>query len=428
MKIAVIGSGISGLSAAYYLSKKYEVDLFEKSDHFGGHSYTYEINENDKKIPVDLGFIVFNKATYPNLINFFEELKVPYEKSDMSFSVSVKDSTIEYGGTGFNSLFARKNNLLNFNFIKMIYEIISFYKSAPFLIKKDLKNLTLGNFLDSSKLSKYFINYHIIPMVAAIWSMPFSKAKDIPFELFLNFFNNHGLFKLKNRPQWYTVTNRSRVYVSKVLNKISGDYLKNYKIQKIIRSEENIRIFMDAEGDYRDYDHVVLSCHADESLKLIENPSDDEKRILGQFSYISNTAYLHQDTNLMPNKKSAWSSWNSISQKDLKKTCVTYWLNKLQNLKTSKNYFLTLNPICEVRRNKIIKKVNFTHPYLNIKSFKMQNYLKDLQGKKRTWFSGSYFGYGFHEDGLKSSLEMLKEFEGKDGDMYLQRHSYASQV
>ena len=428
MKIAVIGSGISGLSAAYYLSKKYEVDLFEKSDHFGGHSYTYEINENDKKIPVDLGFIVFNKATYPNLINFFEELKVPYEKSDMSFSVSVKDSTIEYGGTGFNSLFARKNNLLNFNFIKMIYEIISFYKSAPFLIKKDLKNLTLGNFLDSSKLSKYFINYHIIPMVAAIWSMPFSKAKDIPFELFLNFFNNHGLFKLKNRPQWYTVTNRSRVYVSKVLNKISGDYLKNYKIQKIIRSEENIRIFMDAEGDYRDYDHVVLSCHADESLKLIENPSDDEKRILGQFSYISNTAYLHQDINLMPNKKSAWSSWNSISQKDLKKTCVTYWLNKLQNLKTSKNYFLTLNPICEVRRNKIIKKVNFTHPYLNIKSFKMQNYLKDLQGKKRTWFSGSYFGYGFHEDGLKSSLEMLKEFEGKDGDMYLQRHSYASQV
>ena len=428
MKIAVIGSGISGLSAAYYLSKKYEVDLFEKSDHFGGHSYTYEINENDKKIPVDLGFIVFNKATYPNLINFFEELKVPYEKSDMTFSVSVKDSTIEYGGTGFNSLFARKNNLLNFNFIKMIYEIISFYKSAPFLIKKNLKNLTLGNFLDSSKLSKYFINYHIIPMVAAIWSMPFSKAKDIPFELFLNFFNNHGLFKLKNRPQWYTVTNRSRVYVSKVLNKISGDYLKNYKIQKIIRSEENIRIFMDAEGDYRDYDHVVLSCHADESLKLIENPSDDEKRILGQFSYISNTAYLHQDTNLMPNKKSAWSSWNSISQKDLKKTCVTYWLNKLQNLKTSKNYFLTLNPICEVRRNKIIKKVNFTHPYLNIKSFKMQNYLKDLQGKKRTWFSGSYFGYGFHEDGLKSSLEMLKEFEGKDGDMYLQRHSYASQV
>ncbi len=428
MKIAVIGSGISGLSAAYYLSKKYKVDLFEKENHFGGHSYTYEINENNKKVPVDLGFIVFNKLTYPNLINFFKELKVPYEKSDMSFSVSVKDSTIEYGGTGFNSLFARKNNLLNFNFIKMIYEIISFYKTAPVLLKKDLKNLTLGNFLDSSKLSNYFINYHIIPMVAAIWSMPFSKARDIPFELFLNFFNNHGLFKLKNRPQWYTVTNRSRTYVSKVLDKISGDYLKNYKIKKIIRSDDNVRIFMDTEGNYRDYDHVVLSCHADESLKLIEKPTDDEKEILKEFRYIPNTAYLHKDVNLMPNRKHAWSSWNSISRKDLKKTCVTYWLNKLQSLDTKENYFLTLNPICEIKENKIIKKINFTHPYLNIKSFKMQNRLKDLQGFKRTWFSGSYFGYGFHEDGLKSSLEMLKQFEGKDGDLYIQRHSYASQV
>ena len=222
MKIAVIGSGISGLSSAYYLSKNNEVDLFEKDDHFGGHSYTFDIKEKNKKVPVDLGFIVFNKTTYPNLINFFEELKVPYEKSDMSFSVSVKDSNIEYGGTGFNSLFARKNNLFNFNFIKMIYEIISFYKTAPILLKKDLKNLTLGNYLDNSKLSKYFINYHIVPMVAAIWSMPISKARDIPFELFLNFFNNHGLFKLKNRPQWYTVTNRSRAYVTRVLEKISG--------------------------------------------------------------------------------------------------------------------------------------------------------------------------------------------------------------
>ena len=426
MKIAVIGSGISGLSAAYYLSKKYEVDLFEKNDHFGGHSYTYEINENKKKVPVDLGFIVFNELTYPNLIDFFKELNVPFEKSDMSFSVSVKNSTIEYGGSGFSSLFARKNNLLNFNFIKMVYEIISFYKTAPILLKNNLKNLTLGNYLDNSKLSKYFINHHIVPMVAAIWSMPFSKAREIPFELFLNFFNNHGLFKLKNRPQWYTVTNRSRTYVSKVLNKISGEYFKNYKIRKIIRSDDNVRIFMESGGDYRDYDHVVLSCHADESLDLIENPSTDEKEILKEFSYIPNTAYLHKDSNLMPNKKRAWSSWNSISRNDLSGTCVTYWLNKLQNLDANEDYFLTLNPVCEIKKNKIIKKITFTHPYLNIKSFNVQNRLGDLQGKQRTWFSGSYFGYGFHEDGLKSSLEMIKQFEGKDGDLYIQRHSYAS--
>ena len=428
MKIAVIGSGISGLSSAYYLSKKNEVDLFEKDDHFGGHSYTFDIKEKNKKIPVDLGFIVFNKITYPNLINFFEELKVPYEKSDMSFSVSVKDSNIEYGGTGFNSLFARKNNLFNFNFIKMIYEIISFYKSAPVLLKKDLKNLTLGNYLDNSKISKYFINYHIIPMVAAIWSMPFSKARDIPFELFLNFFNNHGLFKLKDRPQWYTVTNRSRNYVSKVLDKINGEYFKNYEIKKIIRSDDNVRIFINTLSEYRDYDHVVLACHADQSLKLIDNPSNEEKEILNEFTYISNEAYLHTDVDLMPNKINAWSSWNSISKKDLTKTCVTYWLNKLQNLDTNKNYFLTLNPITKIKDSKIIKKINFTHPYLNNKSFEMQNRLKDLQGKKRVWFSGSYFGYGFHEDGLKSSLEMLKQFEGNDGDVYIQRYSNASKI
>ena len=428
MKIAVIGSGISGLSSAYYLSKKNEVDLFEKDDHFGGHSYTFDIKEKNKKVPVDLGFIVFNKTTYPNLINFFEELKVPYEKSDMSFSVSVKDSNIEYGGTGFNSLFARKNNLFNFNFIKMIYEIISFYKSAPVLLKKDLKNLTLGNYLDNSKISKYFVNYHIIPMVAAIWSMPFSKARDIPFELFLNFFNNHGLFKLKDRPQWYTVTNRSRNYVSKVLDKINGEYFKNYEIKKIIRSDDNVRIFINTLGEYRDYDHVVLACHADQSLKLIDNPSNEEKEIINEFTYISNEAYLHTDVDLMPNKINAWSSWNSISKKDLTKTCVTYWLNKLQNLDTNKNYFLTLNPITKIKDSKIIKKINFTHPYLNNKSFEMQNRLKDLQGKKRLWFSGSYFGYGFHEDGLKSSLEMLKQFEGNDGDVYIQRYSNASKI
>ena len=428
MKIAVIGSGISGLSSAYYLSKNYEVDLFEKDDHFGGHSYTFDIKEKNKKVPVDLGFIVFNKLTYPNLIKFFEELRVPYEKSDMSFSVSVKDSNIEYGGTGFNSLFARKNNLFNFNFIKMIYEIVSFYKSAPILLKKNLKNLTLGYYLDNSKISKYFINYHIIPMVAAIWSMPFSKARDIPLELFLNFFNNHGLFKLKNRPQWYTVTNRSRNYVSKVLEKINGEYFKNYEIKKIIRSNDNVRIFVNTLGEYRDYDHVVLACHADQSLKLIENPSNNEKKILNEFTYISNEAYLHTDADLMPNKKNAWSSWNSISKKDLTKTCVTYWLNKLQNLDTNKNYFLTLNPITKIKDSKIIKKINFTHPYLNNKSFEMQNRLKDLQGKKRVWFSGSYFGYGFHEDGLKSSLEMFKKFEGYNGDVYLQRYSNASKI
>ena len=407
MKIAVIGSGISGLSASYYFSKKYKVDLFEQDDHFGGHSYTYDIKEDNKIIAVDLGFIVFNEQTYPNLIRFFNELNVPFEKSNMSFSVSIKDTNVEYGGSGFNAIFANKKNLLNFKFLKMINEIINFYKTAPSLINTETSNVTLGDYLKSSKLSKYFIEYHIIPMVAAIWSMPFQKAKEMPLKLFLNFFTNHGLFKLKNRPQWFTVSNRSRTYVKKVLEKISGEVFKNYKVSKILRSENNVRILIGNE--YQDYDHVILASHADQSLELLDDPSLEESEILKKFTYVSNEAYLHSGENLMPIRKSAWSSWNSISKNE--NTCVTYWLNKLQNLNSEKNYFLTLNPVEAIDKNKIIKKIHFTHPYFNKDNVALQKDLNKLQGKKRTWFCGSYFGYGFHEDGLKSSKELFKKFE-----------------
>tara|TARA_A100001011_G_C14300777_1_gene840676 strand:+ start:1637 stop:2863 length:1227 start_codon:yes stop_codon:yes gene_type:complete len=407
MKIAVIGSGISGLSSAYYLSKKYKVDLFEQDDHFGGHSYTYDIKNQNKIIPVDLGFIVFNESTYPNLINFFKELNVPYEKSDMSFSVSIQESNVEYGGRGFNAIFANKLNLFNFNFLKMIKEIIVFYKSAPSLLKDNLDRITLGSYLDKSKLSKYFIEYHIIPMVAAIWSMPFSKAKDMPLELFLKFFINHGLFKLKNRPQWYTVANRSRTYVKKILSSVSGEVFKNYKVSKINRSEDNVRIKIGNE--YLDYDQVILASHADQSLKLLDEPTEYEKRILSKFKYIPNSAVLHTDESLMPKKKIAWSSWNSITLGS--QTCVTYWLNNLQNLKFDTNYFLTLNPIYQPRNSKIIKKVNFSHPYFNLETLKHQKELSSLQGKKRTWYCGAYFGYGFHEDGLNSGINLIKNFK-----------------
>ena len=407
MKIAVIGSGISGLSSAYYLSKKYKVDLFEKDDHFGGHSYTYEIKERDKIVPVDLGFIVFNEVTYPNLIRFFKHLNIPYEKSDMSFSVSIKNSNIEYSGSGLGGLFANKSNLFNFKFLNMIREIISFYKIAPELLNEEIKEQTLGDYLKEKKFSKYFIEYHLIPMVAAIWSMPFDKAKEMPLKFFLNFFNNHGLFKLKNRPQWFTVTNRSRSYVKNITGKISGEIFKNYKVDKIIRSDDNIRIMIG--NDYIDYDQVVLASHADESLNMIEKPTAEEKNLLGKFQYVENEAFLHTDENLMPIKKRAWSSWNSISNNE--ETCITYWLNKLQNLKSEKNYFLTLNPIFKINDSSVIKKVNFTHPYLNSENTKIQKDLHIIQGKKRTWFCGSYFGYGFHEDGLKSSIELTNNFK-----------------
>ena len=408
MKIAVIGSGISGLSAAYYLSKKYKVDLFEKQNHFGGHSYTLDVDINNKIVPVDIGFIVFNYQTYPNLINFFKENNIEIEKSDMSFSVSVNDTNIEYCGRGINGIFSNRANLLNFRFIKMFLEIISFYKKNDNLNSTEI-NLSLGEYLKKQNLSKYFIDYHLIPMVSAIWSMPPYEANQMPLSFFLKFFQNHGLFKLKNRPQWYTVTNRSRTYVNKVISKISGEYFKNYKIKKVRRKSKGIDLYYGGESEFFDYDKVIIAAHADEALKLIENPTDEEIKILSNFSYKENIAYIHTDQRAMPKNKKAWSSWNSsINDKDIEKNSITYWLNLLQNLKCDQDIFLTLNPYFEIDESKILKIVKFTHPYYDQQALDAQSELVNLQNKKDLLFCGSYFGYGFHEDGIKSSIEMLR--------------------
>ena len=412
MKIAVIGSGISGLGAAHFLSTKHKVDMFEKENHFGGHSYTVEIPKNNSNnlISIDLGFIVFNKINYPNLVKFFSTLQVPYEKSNMSFSVSVKNSNIEYSGSGLRGLFSNKYNILNFNFLKMLKDIIFFYRSTDKINENEYHDQTLGDFLKSKKMSNYFINFHIIPMVAAIWSMPPDLAQKMPMPLFLNFFKNHGLFRIKNRPEWYTVSGRSKVYVNKVLQTISGEYFKNYQIKKVYRNNNNVRLYYGSSDDYFDYDHVVFATHADDALKLIQNPTNNEKNFLRNFKYKKNLAYLHTDDYFMPKNKNAWSSWNSIlDSRDLNKNCVTYWLNKLQNLKTSEDYFLTLNPIIEIDNKKIIKKVEFTHPFYDLKTIKAQKYLAELQGVNNTWFCGSYFGYGFHEDGLRSAINVANK-------------------
>jgi len=412
MKIAVIGSGISGLGAAYFLSKKHKVDLFEKENHFGGHSYTIDV-KNDKKndlISLDLGFIVFNKITYPNLVQFFKDLEIPYEKSNMSFAVSVKNSNIEYSGNGLKGLFSNKYNFLNYNFLKMINEIFNFYKIANKIEITKFEDQTLGNFLKSKKMSDYFVNYHILPMVAAIWSMPTESSKEMPMTLFLNFFKNHGLFKIKNRPQWYTVTGRSKVYVNKVLKKISGQYFKNYKIKKVIRNKNDVRLYYGESNKYFYYDKVVFATHADEALNLIDDPTENEKKILSNFLYKKNIAYLHTDTFLMPKRKSLWSSWNSILNKNQNnKSCITYWLNILQNLECETDYFLTLNPILDINKNKILKKIEFTHPLYDKKTIESQKNLFSLQGINNTWFCGSYFGYGFHEDGLKSAINISNQ-------------------
>ncbi|MDC0956048.1 FAD-dependent oxidoreductase [Candidatus Pelagibacter sp.] len=410
MKIAVIGSGISGLSSAYYLSKKHKVDLFEKQDRFGGHSYTLDVKLNEKeKVAVDAGFMVFNKITYPNLINFFKENDIEIEKSDMSFSVSVKGTNIEYCGKGLNGIFSNRGNLLNLKFVKMFFEIINFYKRCEKLNSNNIEKITLGEYLTKIGKSKYFIDYHIIPMVSAIWSMPPFEASQMPLTFFLSFFKNHGLFKLKDRPQWYTVTNRSKTYVDKILSKVSGEYFKNYEINKIIRDNNGVKVYYGSENEFFNYDKVVLASHADESLKIISDITNKEREILSNFKYKPNKAVIHSDENLMPLNKNAWCSWNSSLNPDNKEqSSVTYWLNQLQNLKTDKNIFLTINPFVEIASDKIYHKIDFTHPYYDEKALQNQSNLKTIQNKNNTLFAGSYFGYGFHEDGIKSSIEMLK--------------------
>ena len=372
-------------------------------------SYTVDVEyEKNKKISVDVGFIVFNHQTYPNLINFFKENEIEIEKSNMSFSVSVKDTSIEYCGNGLNGIFANKKNLFNIKFLKMFYDILKFYKKSSNLKNLD-NNETLENYLEKQNLSKFFIDYHLIPMVSAIWSMPPQESSTMPLKFFLNFFQNHGLFKLKNRPQWYTVKNRSRTYVNKILSKISGEYYKNYKINKIKRETNSIKIYYGDHSEFFDYEKIVLAIHADDALSLIDNPLKGENEILSNFNYKKNIAILHTDENVMPKNKKIWSSWNSkVDSKNINKNSVTYWLNLLQNLNINKNIFLTLNPFIKIDEKKIIKKIDFTHPYYNQETLVNQKKLNLIQNKKNILFCGSYFGYGFHEDGIKSSLEMVK--------------------
>jgi len=408
MKIAVVGSGISGLSAAHYLSKKHHVDIFEKGDHFGGHSHTLDLKIGTKKIAVDIGFIVFNFKTYPNLIKFFEENKIEIEKSDMSFSVSVKNTAFEYCGRGLNGIFSNRSNLINFKFLRMFFDIIKFYKKCDNFTEFN-EEIILGDYLKKEKLSKEFIDYHLIPMVSAIWSMPPHEATQMPLKFFIKFFQNHGLFKIKNRPQWYTVKNRSRTYVENILSKISGEHFRNYPVKKNKSKTNGVDLYYGGESEFFDYDKVILATHADEALSIIESPSEEEKKILSNFSYKKNIAYIHTDESIMPKNPKVWSSWNSsIKKGEIEKNSITYWLNLLQNLKCEENIFLTLNPYFKIDQSKIIKKVTFTHPYFDQSALNYQSQLINLQNKRNILFCGSYFGYGFHEDGIKSSIDMLK--------------------
>tara|TARA_Y100001970_G_scaffold154466_1_gene189300 strand:+ start:702 stop:1994 length:1293 start_codon:yes stop_codon:yes gene_type:complete len=401
-KIAVIGSGITGLSISYILSNKYDVHLFEKNKALGGHTRTKYINESNIMHPIDTGFIVFNEKNYPDLTCFFKLLNINYSDSDMSFSVSNKKLDLEYGGKNFFTLFAQKKNLFSLKYLKMLQEIYKFYKLCDSTkIDKKLSKLNLKQFLDKYNFSENIRISHIYPMVSAIWSNNQNYIQNLPFKSFVNFFQNHGLFNLKNRPKWKYVNGGSQKYIDAIIKKKLFKFYTNIEILKIYRHNNKIEFF-DFNNQKYNFDKIIFATHADQILDLLSDPSQKEIENLSKFKYTKNAAFLHTDNNLMPSKKIAWSSWNVLQTNNSNKNLtLTYWMNNLQKLKTKKDYFVTINPPHEP--NNILDNTIFEHPIFSLETINAQKNIRDLQGFNNSYFCGSYLGYGFHEDGIQSA-------------------------
>jgi len=404
-KIAVIGSGISGISASYFLSSKYDVHLFEKNNYLGGHTRTVKVPA-DNNLLIDTGFIVFNDRNYPDLIKFFDYLDVLTKNSDMSFAVSDFNYNIEYGGKNLKSLFAQYKNIFNISYLKMIYEIYCFYKLCKNTNLDNINNeFTVEDFLQNNKFSSYIKKLHVYPLISSIWSTNQKDVSNFPLKLFINFFNNHDLFNIKDKPQWKFVHGGSNSYIKKIIELNRFSFSLNTKIDKIIRSEKNIKIIKNNEEVV--FDYIIIATHADQALQIINNPTKNEKEILSKFEYTKNRACLHSDKSMMPKNKKTWSSWNFIkSEKEDINFTLTYWMNNLQKLETSKEYFVTINP--EKTPENTHNETFFTHPKFNLETMKSQSKLKDLQGDKNTFFCGAYHGYGFHEDGIQSAVYVSK--------------------
>lgn len=418
LNIAIIGSGISGLSAAWLLNKQHRVTLFEKDDRLGGHANTVDVTTSDSALAVDTGFIVYNPVNYPNLVRFFEELGVATTETDMSFGVSINRGELEYSGCGLKGLFAQKRNLLRPGYWKLLSDLLRFYREAPELMEDPVtQSQTLGQMLKQRGYGKAFIHQHLIPMGAAIWSTPADQMLEYPALTFLRFCQNHGLVQLKDRPQWRTVKGGSREYVQRIADELGTGVRLNSRIHKIHRIDgKPVVEFL--HGGREAFDHVILACHADQALELLSSPTEEEQQLLSCFPYQRNRALLHTDERLMPARTAAWASWNYLSdtQKDTRTPSdisVTYWMNRLQHLPESSPLFVTLNPTIEPQKGKILRSFLYDHPVFNLDSIAAQSSLWSLQGRQNTWFCGAYFGYGFHEDGLQSGLAVAEQLGGQ---------------
>ncbi len=420
LNIAVIGSGIAGLSSAWLLSHKHQVTLFEADHRLGGHSHTVNVLQADSRFqPVDTGFIVYNERTYPNLTALFRHLGVATEPAEMTFGVSLDNGRLEYAGTDLRGLLAQPLNLFRPRFWMMIKDLLRFYREAPADVAQlqehsaGMTNVggmpSLGDYLDSKGYGRAFREDHLYPMAAAIWSTPAADIASYPAASFIRFCDNHGLLKIKDRPVWRTVSGGSRAYVERLSQSFAERIVTGFAVEKVERDWVGVTL-TDARGHSHRFDQVVLACHADQALALLAAPSPEEQRLLSAFAYSRNEAVLHTDPAVMPRRRRVWSSWNYMTQRGEtgQRLSVTYWMNRLQNIPDATPYFVTLNPLVEPREERVIKRQVYEHPLFDAAAMAAQRELWSLQGQQNSWFCGAYFGAGFHEDGLQAGLAVAE--------------------
>lgn len=410
--IAVIGSGIAGMSAAWLLSQKHDVTVYEKNGRLGGHSNTVNVKTSLGETPVDTGFIVFNDATYPNLISLFEHLGVATTVSDMSFGVSLRGGATEYSSVDTSAFLCGGRNLISPRFWSMTWDLLRFYRSAPLqLLAARDEMISLGDYLNRHSYGDAFQRDHLLPQAAAIWSASMSDIHQYPARAFVRFFENHGLLKLKGRPKWRTVEGGSRAYVEKLTAPFAARARLNTGAVSVRRDGGGVWV-RDAQGHVARYDDVVIATHGDEALAMLEDPTPAERDLLGAFKYAKNRAVLHTDPAFMPRRAPLWASWNYVGDNPDGGCVVTYWMNKLQNIECDEQIFLTLNPRTEPDPSTVLYETNYDHPLFDAAAIQAQERLWSLQGVRNTWFCGAHFGSGFHEDGLQAGLAVAEQLGG----------------
>ena len=411
LHIAVIGTGIAGMGAAWLLSDSHRVTVYEQADRLGGHSNTVDVPGPDGPVAVDTGFIVYIEQTYPNLTALFRHLDVPTKPSEMSFAVSLRDGALEYAGTDLRGLFAQRRNLVSPRFWRMLHDLLRFYRDAPGeMAALDGSALSLRRYLDERGYGSAFIEDHLLPMAAAIWSTPCGAVGDQPAANFIRFCDNHGLLQVRNRPIWRTVAGGSRSYVQKLTAPFANQVRLGCGVREVRRLPDRV-VVSDTNGGQSHFDHVVIATPPEQAFSLLADWSADEAALLGAFRYGLNTAVLHTDTSLMPRRRSVWSSWNYLGDAAAG-PAVTYWMNRLQELRTSQPLFVSLNPPRPPDPACVLHTETYAHPLLDSAAAHAQRNLWELQGVRRTWFCGAWFGAGFHEDGLQAGLAVAEQLGG----------------